>query len=254
LETRHHHGYVWHEGHLWELTPWLPGNADYRQRPSPARLDNALLALARFHAAAVTFPLPESGPVPSPGLIERHEKLRRLLEGGCQQLSAAVTSGRWPELVPRACRLLSLFASAAPSVLTGLESAAVLRVSMQPCIRDVWHAHVLFDGDEVSGIVDFGSMRPDNTGADIARLLGSLAGDNRDDWRRGLTAYESVRPLSEDELAVISAFDRSLVLMGGIQWLEWIYLERREFANRAAVLARIDELLSRLQSLTQAVA
>src|SRR3990172_7351461 len=52
LETRHRHGYVWHEGHLWELTPWLPGVADYRQVPNAAKLHNALVALAEFHRAA----------------------------------------------------------------------------------------------------------------------------------------------------------------------------------------------------------
>jgi homoserine kinase type II len=253
LETRHHHGYVWHEGHLWELTPWLPGRADYREKPSAARLHSALTALARFHRAAVTFPLPETGPVASPGIAERRDKLRSLLAGRSDELRAATESGLWPDLTPRACGLLTLFAELAPKILVGLERAAQIHVILQPCIRDIWHAHILFDRDEVSGIVDFGSMRPENVAADVARLLGSLARDNPEDWGRGLAAYQSVRPLSDDELALVAAFDRSSVLMGGIQWLEWIYLDGRQFANRAAVLSRIDEFLSRLQLLSQAV-
>src|SRR5262245_36830825 len=35
LETLRHAGYVRHDGHLWELTPWMPGRADYRTSPSP---------------------------------------------------------------------------------------------------------------------------------------------------------------------------------------------------------------------------
>jgi Ser/Thr protein kinase RdoA (MazF antagonist) len=253
LETRHHHGYVWHEGHLWELTPWLPGAASYRQTPSAAKLHNALVTLAEFHRAAATFPLPETGPVGSPGIIRRHLRLQHLLTEGLQELLAALAQGGWPELEARAGKLVSLFAAVAPKVLPALRSAADLAVTLQPCIRDVWQPHVLFVDDRVTGIVDFGSMRPENVAGDVARLLGSLAGDKSIDWERGLAAYQSVRRLTSDELVLISTFDRSTVLMGGLQWLEWIYLERREFANRQAVLSRIDEFVSRLETLSQVI-
>src|SRR4051794_17609453 len=36
---------VEHGGHLWELTPWLAGRADYHEHPSDARLESALAAL-----------------------------------------------------------------------------------------------------------------------------------------------------------------------------------------------------------------
>ena len=110
---------------------------------------------------------------------------------------------------------------------------------------------MLFVDQQVSGIVDFGAVRPENVAADIARLLGSLAGDNANDWRRGLSAYQVVRQLSTDELTLVTAFDRSTVLMGGLQWLEWIYCQQRIFVNRGAVLSRIDEFLARMSSLSQ---
>ena len=254
LETCHHHGYVWHEGHLWELTPWLPGAADFRQQPSPERLSNALEALALFHRAAATFPLPEAGPTGSPGIAERRDRLAKLLAGHALQLGGSVPDGQWPELAARARRLLGLFAAVGPGLLPHLDRAAAIRVELQPCIRDVWHAHVLFSGERVSGIVDFGGMRPENVAADIARLLGSMALDNRVDWQHGLTAYESIRPLSDNERTLVNAFDRSSVLLGGLQWLEWIYLEGRTFSNPLAVLSRLDEFLARLETLGQSLA
>ncbi len=251
LETQHRHGYVLFAGHLWELTRWLPGAADYRQHPSPEKLSHALAALARFHRTAASFPLPEAGPVTSPGIAERLARLHELLAGRIESLRLATRDGVWPELAARGQRLIELFALAAPGVLDALNAAAQRRVGLQPCLRDIWHAHVLFEGDKVSGIVDFGSMRPENVAADVARLLGSLAGDVAADWQRGLAAYEQIRPLSADELRLVGAFDRSTVLMGGLQWLEWLYLEEHVFSDPAGVLARVDEFVARLGCLAQ---
>lgn len=254
LETRHNHGYVRHAGHLWELCPWLPGQADYRRNPSPARLEAALRTLAQFHEAARSFPLPDPGPGRSPGIDRRAAQLEELLRGKLETLGTAVLGGPWPELQSRGRRLLELARETAPRLWPLLAKARELPVLLEPCIRDVWHAHVLFSGDEVTGLVDFGAMRPDNVATDIARLLGSLAGDDDSQWQRGLAAYQSIRRLSDDELELITAFDRSTVLLGGLQWLEWIYVEGREFSNPPAVLERCDEFVSRLAHLTQAVA
>jgi hypothetical protein len=55
--------------------------------------------------------------------------------------------------------------------------------------------------------------------------------------------------LGENELALVETFDRTAVLISGLQWLEWICLEQREFPDRQAVLARVSECLARLQVL-----
>jgi Ser/Thr protein kinase RdoA (MazF antagonist) len=254
LETSHHHGFVRHAGHLWELAPWLPGTADYRRSPSRAKLRSAMEALARFHQAAGSFPLAESGrQVRSPGIADRTLRLQALQGGRLAQLRRAIVPDEWPELASRGHRLIALAEATSRRILPALESASQLDVALQPCIRDVWHAHILFVGDEVSGIVDFGAMRPENVAADVARLLGSLACDNPDDWQAGMSAYQSVRLLSGDELSLVSAFDRSTVLMGGLQWLEWFFLEGRRFDNRTAVIERVDEFLARLERLAQGV-
>lgn len=105
---------------------------------------------------------------------------------------------------------------------------------------------MLFVGDDVSGLIDFGAMQPDSVAADIARLLGSLAGDDRQAWTTGLAAYESVRPLSEPERTLIPIFDQANTVLSGLNWLQWIYLDRRQFDNRQAVMQRLDGNLPRL--------
>ena len=120
------------------------------------------------------------------------------------------------------------------------------QVQVVPCLRDIWHQNVLFEGDEVTGLIDFGSLRPENIAADVARLLGSMAEDDRALWREGFAAYESRRPLSESEAILASAFDSSGVLLGGINWLTWIYERGRVFEQPSAVLERLDYFHRRL--------
>jgi Ser/Thr protein kinase RdoA (MazF antagonist) len=249
LETTAHAGFVRHDAHLWELTPWMPGRADYATAPSDDRLRAAVRALARFHVAADTFPLPDRGPGPAPGLVERLAKARELESGGLDRLRRAVTTQRRLELDDLAIRLLELAPVALRRVLPLLARGIDARVPLQPCIRDIWHDHVLFEGDEVSGIVDFGALRAECVAADLARLLGSLACADTLAWQVGLAAYSAVRRLSPAEAQLVRAYDESGVLLAGMNWLTWVYVERREFSDWAAVADRIDANLSRLAQL-----
>jgi Ser/Thr protein kinase RdoA (MazF antagonist) len=248
VDTQHQAGYVRQGGHLWELTPWMPGDADYRQAPSKAKLRAALTALATFHRAAESFPSTDRSPSRSPGVAERLLRLQQLMSGGFQEIASRIETGSWPEFALLARQMIDLFPKVAPRILSQLAKAAELRVSLQPCIRDVWHAHVLFAGDQVTGLIDFGAMRVENVATDIARLLSSLVGNDLNGWQQGLDAYTQVRPLSADELQLIEAFDQSGSLLGGINWVDWIYLEGRHFEDRPAVLGRLGEHVARLLS------
>jgi Ser/Thr protein kinase RdoA (MazF antagonist) len=249
LETRTHAGYVCEAGQLWELTPWMPGVANYHQTPSARKLRAAAMALAGFHQAAAMFPLPHGGPKAAPGLLSRLERLNALSDDRLAQLSAAIHDVDWPELAERARRLVPLFARAAGAVVDMLRQAVPIHVSLQPCIRDIWHDHVLYLGAEVSGLIDFGAMRVDSVATDLARLLGSLCGDDGTAWLEGLNAYDSVRPLSSGEALLVTAYDRSGTLLSGMNWLEWIYLEGRRFDNRSGICDRLDANLARLEHL-----
>lgn len=249
VETRTHAGYVFEAGHLWELTPWLPGEADYHRHPSSKRLRAAAGALAQFHLAASFFPLPHRGPSSPPGLRKRIETFGSWTPAKLSRLAASVTSADWPQLAALAERLLPLYSRAADSVIDMLKQAAVIRVPLEPCIRDIWHDHVLFQGDEVSGLIDFGAMRVDSVATDLARLLGSLCGDDSAAWLEALHAYDAIRPLSSSEALLVTAYDRANVLLSSMSWLDWVYLEGRQFENRSAICQRIDVNLGRLEYL-----
>jgi hypothetical protein len=55
--------------------------------------------------------------------------------------------------------------------------------------------------------------------------------------------------LSESELLLVQAFDRSTVLMSGLNWLDWIFRQDRKFDDGQAILARMDHILARLGNL-----
>src|SRR5262245_25980559 len=56
--------FIQYAGRLWELTPWLPGEADLTGAISDEKLRAAMQALARFHLAAADCQ-PTSGAAPA---------------------------------------------------------------------------------------------------------------------------------------------------------------------------------------------
>lgn len=249
IETVRQKTYVEHGGHLWELSRWIAGEADYFRNPNETRLVAALEALAAFHQAAATFPHADAVPAPAPGILARKSQLERLVAGHIGDIRAAVRPGCVDGLEPRARRLLDLFEQVARRVLDRLSRCASYRVPLQPCLRDVWHDHVHFAGNEVVGFVDFGAMQIDSVAGDVARLLGSLVGDDAHSWRVGLAAYKKTRPLSDEETQLVTAFDESGVLLSGVNWLDWVYCQGRRFERHDVILARVDTILDRLAHL-----
>jgi Ser/Thr protein kinase RdoA (MazF antagonist) len=255
LETGSRAGYVRQGGHFWQLEPWIAGKADYRTGPTDSKLKAAMAALAEFHRAASSFPLLEAHLSRSPGIIDRLARLDRWTPGELDRLRMAIEAGArdWPELLGSGSRLIHLFPGAAGKVRQSLLEAARLEVPLQACIRDIWHDHVLFEGSRVSGLIDFGAMRAENVAGDVARLLGSLVGDDAAGWQQGLAEYERLRPLSVGEALLVTAFDRGNVLLSGLNWLDWICRQRRVFENHEKAVARLEEVLRRMERLAARV-
>jgi homoserine kinase type II len=188
----------------------------------------------------------------------RLERLRELRERGCAAIEATLASGRvgdslLVELQPIARRAVEMFRLCTPYVEDQLVAATQVVVPLQPCIRDIWHEHVLFTGDQVSGIIDFGAMRTDCVATDVTRLLGSLVGDDAAGWKSGIEAYCEVRPLTSAESRLLSAFDQSAVLISPMNWLQWLYVDRRQFARRERVRERLAVTMRRLEHLSAQV-
>jgi len=242
-------------GHLWELSPWLPGEPAKIEAPKGAVSNDcitaAMTALAQFHRAVTADPsnLREVGP--PTGILARLSQTK-LLRFGPELFEQTISRRRkrWPELADRSPLLLRYIMQVAPHIEGSLKDALTHDVQHWPCIRDIHRDHVLFKGNQVTGLIDFGAMQADSIACDIARLLGSMAADNGQLWQCGLAAYESVGPLSTDDQRLVRAYDESGVLLSGINWLKWVFFQGRQFENRQAVLSRFDEITCRLANLT----
>lgn len=236
------------EGHLWELAPWLPGEATYHANPSAERLAAAMQALARFHAAVADFPGASQGPAPA--AVERREACERWLDDGriadlVRQLDACVDH----ELATVARRYVAQCLPLLPTARNQLIDVCDRKSAILPCLRDVWAPHVLFQQTAVSGIIDYGAMRLDTPAACVGRLLASLAGDDPAAWSRGLAAYRAVRELSDAEQRLVRVLDLAATLLSGMNWLDWIFLQRRSFDDPRWVRRRLDSAADRLERL-----
>ena len=243
LETLDRQTIVTAGGRLWELAPWMPGQAD-RSRPPPAeRIRKVFAGLAAFlwrlggvcsHAS-------------SPGLAARVDEIDRLISGEFAAMRGRFERSSSDALSILAQRWLDRAIDLAPGVLGSLRQAAGLALPLQPCLRDARPDHFLFEGDELSGLVDFGAMGRDTVSGDLARLLAEGVGPDRLARLEALSAFESVRRLSESELRAIPLFEQANALLGPARWVRWHFFEGRWFEDPDAVARGLRRGLERLE-------
>jgi thiamine kinase-like enzyme len=230
---------VEHAGRLWELMDWKPGRASYHASPSRLKLQSACTALGRLHRSWERFA--ESKPALIPAVW------RRLREVNFR-VSDTPASGPLDPPCPaleRARRILPRWLQQVPSLLLPYWSRRYDR--LQPCLCDVWHDHLLFEGDRLTGLVDYAAVKSDHIAVDLARLLGSLVEDDEEGWQEGLVAYSRQRPLSEEDEALAHVLDRTGTIIGAANWLRWLSDPQRTFDNRTAAVQRLERLLSRIE-------
>jgi homoserine kinase type II len=236
---------VEHAGRLWELTEWLPGQANFHELPSPARLDAACTALAQLHTAWRSTP-GETAICPA---IRRRldflDEWHRLLHSGWHPLDAAGRADPLFPLVERAWRRLP---DALEQVPHRLRRWTTANHRLQPCLCDLWHDHLLFEGDRLTGLIDYGAVKIDHVAVDLARMLGSLVKGDPAGWRTGLLAYRRFAALNAEEEELARVLDETGTLIGVANWLRWLYEEKRPFADPSSVVRRLTELVDRLET------
>jgi Ser/Thr protein kinase RdoA (MazF antagonist) len=237
-------GQTWirYSGRLWDLTQWMPGQAHFHANPSLPRLKAACRALAQLHEAWSS----ESILAVPPSVQRRLESARKWEEAARAGWRPTLTPYDLDPVSPIASRIWALLPPFLPEIEIRLPCWTAPR-TLQPCLCDIWHDHVLFTGDKVTGIIDYGSMRLDTAAADLARMLGSLVGDDLEMWNAGFAAYREVRPLDEAEATLARVLDWTGVVLGAANWLHRLYIENRVYEDRERVARRMQELVERME-------
>jgi homoserine kinase type II len=225
-------------GRCWEVMDWMPGQADFSSCPSPARLRAAAAALARLHRAWQT-ERPTLGPCPA---VERRLEVARAWNPS--SLADPPTHPLLDDLVTRARRALSRRLEELPR----LRPWQQFHVPLQPCLRDVWHDHLLFEGEVLSGLVDYAAVGVDSVAADLARMVGSLIGDDDKGWGIALEAYRAERPLSENEEHLARILDRTGVIGGLVHWLRRLSNPGQSLPDVSLVARRMEDLVRRVEA------
>ncbi|MFP6588218.1 MAG: phosphotransferase [Pirellulaceae bacterium] len=227
----------------WELSRWMPGEPIAETEINDNQLRAAARALAEFHNTTSSLSQQQRA---SPAIDFRSTMIDRLWATqfeqlqGTQDAAGVVDSG-----VKK--MLLDQFRYQAHALRQQLELLRSVPVLLIPIIGDIWSDHVLFNNDEVSGIVDFGAMKLESPCLDIARLFGSYADYSPEALRRGISYYGEFRELNDLDLGLIELYDRGYVILAGIQWLIWIELEQRIFLDNESVRQRLHRLVRRCE-------
>jgi Ser/Thr protein kinase RdoA (MazF antagonist) len=242
LRTLDGRSWVDEGGNAWEIAPWMPGTADPSRPPSPARLRLAFGALGAFLNRLAQ----GRSEGPSTGLAHRVSEIERLIHGGFAAITALLEGSPTDPASPLARHWLDRAFVLSPSVLKSTRVAASLPLPLQPCLRDARAEHFLFEGDRLSGLVDFGAMRVDSVAGDLARLLEEAVGPDRSARGEALAAFEAIRPLSDAESRAMGAFEKANALLEPFAWISWHFIDGRTFEQPDAVVKGLAKCLGRL--------
>lgn len=235
---------------VWQLDPWMPGECMPGQEMTSLHLSAALVALDQFHRLA-------AGSVDAVSSSEWFYKAQQRSPAVQRRLSIAndlrvemlrilrqkLTNDpdiRFRDLATRVCDSLQKWL---PWLILELTEVAAVPFRLQPVLRDVWQAHVLFTDCAVTGLIDLTAAGSDHVALDVARLLRSWYGADNAKIQVAVEEFQRLRTFNANERRLLQAFDASTVLLSPVTWL-------RRRVNSGETAACSDEVIARLTELT----
>src|SRR5690606_16325809 len=124
-----------------------------------------------------------------------------------------------------------------PQVAARLRPYRDVSFLRSPSWRDLWHDHVLFQENAVTGLIDPSAARTDTPAVDLARLLGSFLGNPSPRWQTAFAMYSEIRGLNAEEQQLAMELDFSGLVLSPFTWVGR-FLEFPARVNSAEVASR----------------
>ncbi|MDA1231280.1 MAG: phosphotransferase, partial [Planctomycetota bacterium] len=214
---------------IWQMEPWMTGKFKNGLEVTQPQLKSALMTLDRFHrlAAAAVPGIAKIGASDwfrntlsqSPAVHRRLNIVRELQNGVLGSLRQQLNNDcdqQFRESGMRVCKCLQTWLPWLNKELTAL---AVIPFPLQPVLRDIWRAHILFTEDHVTGLIDLSAAASDHVTLDVTRLLRSWYGSDVGRIQNAILEYQSLRLLNVNERRLLQALDAATVLLSPVTWL-----------------------------------
>ncbi len=228
---------------VWDCCAWQPGRPHFA--PTLAQVEAAGAALAQLHQMWRTEP--RWGLCPAVA-----NRLRLLAE--CKPLWSTPPS-RWPpfphpldSLLPE---VFTICRSLTPHVIATLRSLEATPVPLQLCLRDVRADHVLFEGEDVRGIIDFGAVAVDHPAVDLARLLSDY--ESWDDQRVSvvMAGYQRVAGMAAFSAEDVRRLAGTGVVCSMVRWLVRLLVTQEFCADNELLVQRLSQLFRRAEAVAR---
>lgn len=210
----------------WELADWMPGE--------PVRstgwirdeaLNNVIDAIATMHAHACDWR--PAGPVPADclerGLEFRASKLADYMQSGfdrCRTQWELIPNRRSQPVLSSLGRILSLSRAIGSHLYKPMQLLATVEIRSHWIARDLWREHFLFDGDRLTGIIDFTASKISWPGLDLARSLGTFLLDEDPRWESAIERYRLAAGQKDIELHDVRVTHRVSTILSAMHYVE----------------------------------
>jgi Ser/Thr protein kinase RdoA (MazF antagonist) len=223
------------EGVYWEIAEWKSGHPVERLgQSSQTQLLNCVEAIARLHEQSRSY---EALVQIAPGLKQRYEGLLHAIEPIEHKRNKFLDSISSHDQYESTKTLKEIYLRAMRVIPQVIEPLHRLSETPTVCfwvLRDVWREHLLYRGDQVVGILDFGAARIDWPGLDLARSIGTLLLDSDPRWSIAHSAYLQRRPDCQITLPDLKNVHRASVALSALQWLDWFAEGQFDWTNQSS--------------------
>lgn len=243
---------VRHAGAWFDLCEWRPGQppidvlstrqlrsglatlAAWSRRLTATHLSEPLSALEDDVGEAAFRRLQR---IPCPGMQRRQNEWRRLLPTLRQRAgdNPFDLSRRTEIAVHRLRHRMDEWLSSTPLIVPRL------------CLRDPHREHLLYSGDEVSGLIDFAAIGFDSPMIDVARWAGDVCLDNPEQWKIVLDEVPELFGASKEEVRSIRIYDITGLVIAVLHWRHWLGCRTRWAPDETAVTRRWLSVIDRLE-------